>query len=478
VSEWVRESQVEYKRNEDTRKKSTNSLDKIDKNKINTDQIEKIEEEDNKDSLGKENIVIKQIEYALNKEETQPTIVRMKWVSFFVFVVFIGLGAVFMIFFLNSISDATAHINIIYNAYELIQNTVYGIFHTRELILLNNNNYTNIYQDQTDYVLNNTNTILSLFQDSHNTESSIITTSLTFTADNTFRLNNHTIFTSILQDDFTIQSFDLTLSSAFIEVNTAFYHVANLSIGNIFPTVKDVFFYMYNSLNNIYPELFVDGEVYIQELGLKIANYQNLFLYILISIIVACVIAYFVLIYSYLAVGRRKESYLEVFFEIGGSVIKNSLDKCEKFTKKIQTDSINDRTSNFDETELIEDTIIQPLNSSSKKNSSHKRKNNNSKEVRSIKLKLAFSLFVLGIFFFLIYIILKSNLNQMIIYINIFQNICLEQAQYLMIFNTMREYFFDWNSHVNATKVSTYLTTQLDNIYLYKLQTDQVILLF
>ena len=59
------------------------------------------------------------------------------------------------------------------------------------------------------------------------------------------------------------------------------------------------------------------------------------------------------------AVSRKKESYLEIFFEIGENVIKNSLERCEAFTKKIQMDIVNDDLSKYDESELnIDDEII------------------------------------------------------------------------------------------------------------------------
>jgi hypothetical protein len=476
VTEWIKESQVEYKRNEDTRKKSDDPINKLEKKKNAKDQTEQIEEEEEvKDNQGKENILIKQIEYALNKEETQPTIVRMKWMSFFIFLVYIGLGAVFMIFFLDSILNIKEHINIVYDTYDLIQNSIYGMYHARELILLNNHKYTNIYQDRSDYIVNNTDILLDLFQSSHDKLTNMITTFLTFTPENSYRLYNYTIFTNILQDDLTIIGFNLSLSSAFIEMNTALYHFAHMAIDDMFPTNKDVFFYLFNALNNVNKELYVHGDIYISELGLSAGNYQLVFLYIFLSIVVSCIIAYFLLIFAYLAVGRRKESYLEVFFEIGGSVIRNSLEKCEKFTKKIQSDSINDQTSNFDETEMMNDTIIQPLNSGGKKSSNSKRKNNNSKEVRIIKWKLALSLCLMGFFFFFMYFIYKDYLDKVKIFIQIYQNICLEQAEFLMIFNSLREYFFDNKTKVFGEPVGEYLKSQLDNIYLFKLERDKVV---
>ena len=64
-------------------------------------------------------------------------------------------------------------------------------------------------------------------------------------------------------------------------------------------------------------------------------------------------------------VGKRKESYLEVFFQIDHSVKKNCLDKCEKFTKKIQSEDTSEGEANLDEAEMLADDT--QLNTNSKK---------------------------------------------------------------------------------------------------------------
>jgi hypothetical protein len=472
MTEWEKESQVDFKKNEDYKKKdkddgkNSSSSQKSDKD-ANTDE-EVVEN-------GKEGILIKQIEYALNKEETQPTITRMKWISFFVFLIYVGLSALFLALFLNAMSWIIENVLMIYNSYDLIENTIYGIFHVRELVLLNNPQYTNIYQTAADYVQNNTAIILNLFASSHDLLTSIITTFLTFTDADTYTLNNQTIYTTILQDDLSIQFFNLTLSSAFIETNTALYHIAHMSVSNIIATDKDVFFYLYNSLNDVNDQLFNFGIVYINELGYNSSNFQGMFLYIFIGATVFGIIAYFMVSISYVYVEKRKESYLEVFFEIGGNVIKNSLEKCENFSKKIQTDSLSDATSNLDENELHQETTVQTTNSSLKKQSSgKKRKSNNSKEARVIKIKLALSVIFLSLFFFLVYFLYYSYLNTVQIYADIFKNLCLEQTKFLMVFNSLREYFFDPTNVVNSQVISDLIDNELNNIYSFKLDRDTV----
>ena len=471
-------SQVEEKRNEDHRKKEFIE-EKSAKEKNDISGIkEKTETEDGEsESLCKEGILIKQIEYALSKEENQPTITRMKWISFLVFATIIALASLFLALFLKSLGSIIENINLIYYSSTLIINTVYSIFHTRELILLNNPKYTNIYQDRSDYIKNNTNSLLNLFAVSHQLLTNIITTSLTISTENDAILNNSTITTYILEDDLNIKPIELTLSSSFIETNTALYHLAHQGINDIYPTSKDVYFFIYNSINSIYSTLFKHCAIFISELVLNIDAIKYNFLYIFISSLVFIFISYFLISYSYSAVGKRKESYLEVFFEIGDGVIKNSLEKCEKFTKKFQNDNVSEEVSNLDEAEMINDqSMLGVQNLKVSRFSSHhkKRKNNNSQEDKIVKIKLILGLFSVVLFFFLMYYFYQNYLSYIGIYINIYDNVNNQQAYYLVIFNILREYFFDKKTFVLETNVENYMKTAMDDIYKIKIQRDNV----
>jgi hypothetical protein len=473
VTDWVKDSQVEFKKTEDFKKKEEEVV-KQEQNAEKKENLEGVEEEVVGDQ-GKEGILIKQIEYALSKEESQPTITRMKWISFFVFLICVGIASLFLVLFLNAMSWVIENVLLVYDTYDLIENTIYGIFHTRELVLLNNPKYTNIYQPSADYVKNNTDVLLGLFASSHDLLTNVITTFLTFSEEDDYLLNNKTIFTTILQDDLSVKKFNLTLSSSFIETNTALYHTAHLSINSIIMTNKDIFFYLYNSLNDVSQELFSHALIFIQELGYNATSFQSTFLYIFIGATLFAITAYFVISMAYVAVEKRKESYLEVFFEIGGNVIKNSLEKCENFSKKIQSDNLSDATSNFDKTELIEENNQQQVSTAVKKQSlTKKRKTNNSKEARIIKAKLGSGMFLLSAFFFVVYFIYKTYLDTVQVYAEVYKNVCLEQSQYLKLFNTLREYFFDYMAFVDSTPVYTHVNDDLNSIYAFKLERETV----
>jgi len=474
-------SQVELKRNEDYKKKEIDENLKDKDKKVEGGNGEKnghleTQEENDLDVFGKEGILIKQIDYALSKEENQPTITRMKWISVIIFIIFIALASVFLGMFLSTLGNIQENIKLIYNSYTLITNTVYSLFHTRELVLLNNPKYVNIYQDRSKYILNNTNTLLDLFAVSHELLTNIITTSLPISTDNDNILNNSTITTFILEDDLNIKGIQLTLTSSFIETNTALYHIAHQQISDIFATSKDVYFFMYNSINSIYLSLFIHAGVFLSELGININSYQFLFLYIFVSAVGFAFISYFFLSFAYLAVGKRKESYLEVFFEIGDNVIQNSLEKCENFQKKFQSENASEEVSNLDEAEMINDQILMPIQNTkaTRSSGSKKRKNNNSREDKIVKIKLIIGLFIISLFYFIMYFIYQNYMGNLGIYLNIYDNICKEQAYFLIIFNVLREYFFDYTTDVFELNVEKYMATAIDDIYKFRLNRNNV----
>lgn len=470
-------SQVELKKNEDHRKKDADLVSNKEHKNSTSDQAQDVDE-DIEDMNIKEGLLIKQIEYALNKEENQPTITRMKYISFFIFLLFIGVAGIFLGLFLISNYAITENINLIYNTFTLIFNTVYGLHHTRELILLNNPKYMNIYQERADYIKNNTDILLNLFSSSHNLLTSIITTPLKISTTNYDSLYNTNISTFILEENFNIKSIRLKLSSSIIETNTALYHIAHQDISEIFPTSKDVFFFMYNSINNIYNMLFKQTQIFLEELSLNVEDYKLVFLYIFAGVVGFCFIGYSLITIAYMAVGKRKESYLEVFFEIGDGVIRNSIEKCEKFTKKFQSDNITEEVSNLDEAEIINDTNTTLLaNIKASRNTTKKRKNNNSKDDKIIKLKILIGLFIICLFFFVMYFIYQDYLNIIKTYLDIYNNNCNEQTYFLVIFNVLREYFFDRNTAVFGVNVSDYMYDVIDDIYKFRLERENVIII-
>lgn len=340
----------------------------------------------------------------------------------------------------------------------------YGIYYTRELTLLNDVNYTSIPGNKEDYQTSCINSTVNIFINSHDVITYIMTTFLSISASNQKVLSDTQILTTIIEDDFKISRFNLSMNSAFIEANTALFHVGHYENSNVIPTNKDTFFYLYNSLNDVAAGLIVQAEVYLDELHVNTNKIKTLFSVTLGCILLALVGICLCISYAYESVAKRKESYLEVFFEIGNNVIKASLEKCENFTKKIQSDSISDAMSTGDDNDIGEDKLIIEKDQNRKEHRG-KRKNNSSRETKMFKLKMIITISLVGIFTIFIFTFYWLFLNDLQLYMNFYKINTELENQYLLLFNGLREYMFDSNNKIMNTNAADYVNDSLENIY-------------
>ena len=75
---------------------------------------------------------------------------------------------------------------------------------------------------------------------------------------------------------------------------------------------------------------------YTNQLHIIINDKKKSLLIIFIIISIIDILTYFVINKAFMDVDARKNSYLEVFFEIKGNLIISSLTKCENFVKRLQ----------------------------------------------------------------------------------------------------------------------------------------------
>lgn len=349
IHDEFRQSQVEFKKNENYRKSSIKLIKKQTKKKKKSEK--KQEKKEKEDQINNEYILMKQLEYALSKQETAPEITRLRIVSSVNFLIVIIMIIIFFAFMIISQGNLQTNINLISNSFNLILNSITGVFYTRELILLNNPSYVNFIPERTSYVNNITGNLLDLFSKTSNLYDEILIKEISIkeafnSGSNSFSLPyTESIPIQILQDSFYFRKMNSTLNSAFKEANTALYHIAKTDISDLNAMNKDAYFYLFNTMNSILIKFFERSFIYISYIQEEIDTNIRTFLYILGVSGLVSIIAFFTIYYSFLAVILRKQSYLEVFFEIGEDIIKKSIENCEKFTTKLQIDKQNEEAS-------------------------------------------------------------------------------------------------------------------------------------
>ena len=418
----------------------------------------------NENDINKENILIKQIDYALGREEAQPSIAKLRWVAFISILVILGIGTAILVILLNAFTTLNENTLIIFYAYQLLIMNSYGVYYTRELTLLNDELYTKLPSERSAYITSCLNNTINIFTQSHELITYIMTTFLSISPHNSQRLNQHKITTTIIEDIQHTNSFNLSMNTAFIQANTALFHIGHYDLKNVIPSNKDTFFYLRNSLDNIYFGFLTQGEIFLDELAQSANSSKTVFIVVLVCVCGCLIAIYFCMSVFYEEVAKRKESYLEVFFEIGNNVVKNSLEKCEMFTKRMQYESISDSLSANEEDDLMEDKMT--LGKTQEKGEHRtKRTYNSSRETKLFKLKIFFVGVILSIFCILLFVFYWLFLDDVQLYMKLFQHVSLIENNYLTLFNALREFMFDKHNIIQGETCDVFLNRTLEDFY-------------
>jgi hypothetical protein len=138
---------------------------------------------------------------------------------------------------------------------------------------------------------------------------------------------------------------------------------------------RDVYFFLVNSLNSVLISLCNRANLFVDEIVIRKSQYINIFNLLVIAIVVVSIISFFCIYYSYIAIIKRKEGYLEVFFEIGEEVIEKSLKICVSYCKKMNKD--NFQIDDVEDEDISDDGEKKEEEKDNKKKETHTQSNFN-----------------------------------------------------------------------------------------------------
>jgi hypothetical protein len=482
IKDHNRESQVEFKKTEDYREdqkirehKKKMEIKREQHRNEGTTMVEETSANVN------EQMIIKQIEYALARKEMQPEVVRMKWNSIIVFAILIIVTTVFLVFFLNNQNEFYELLTLVVYSYKLISNSIMGLFYTRELVLLNNPKFTNfILPDRVSSISNMTQSLINIFSDSYSLQAWILTSTLAILTEND--LTQQTISLDVIMDTLNTQTVELTFNSAFLEAITSLYHIGNADIKNIIPTDKYVYFYMHNSFNNLLLTSQINVKTYMDEINTRFLLKKDDFNIMFIVISILCFLFFVSMKFTHDQVIERKASYMAVFFELENDVITRAIDRCEKFSKKISSEDQQDKDTSIDEDQPVQVTEEKEPENEVKQESTvgtekKKRKQNNS-ESRKVALQVGFMLSLVFIYYLLITLFYFSYITEYYGYLTVYNSTATEQGYFLLAHNILREYFFDSNTNVYNKPVASVLSDNLDQNYRIKQNTEETLAMY
>ncbi len=463
VPKIKRESQVEYKKKEGI----PNFIGGPPKEKVERDGNEEDDEQEN------ETAEVKRIEYALQKEQFQPEIVMLKYISFCIYVALMAISIILLYLIVSNYREIKELIIIINNSRILQTDFSLGLYYIRELTLLSMNEdnedkkyKTNLYNKE--FMVNNiTITLNELFDRSSLLERSLESTSIKWSQnrDNVLITKYTDIF--FLDKQLEVIQVKSKAFSAITELLGNLFEVANSKANKTIQTNTNVFFYTTNMINPLLDILNLYIDNLILQLDNSIASFKNNFLLVIIFTIIVLIIGGIILKMILDKISRRKSGYLEVFFQIDNRVCQRALDKCEKYSLVLNPSSKGDN----------EDSINSENESFIKKNQRDEKKINNiehkkiqqTKPKRCINIKTAFqigALFVFVLLYYLVTIILfEKNLDSMNDYSKMYKLLSSESIEYQSMFDILREYFFDYKSYTGNTSYKDILKSKFLTVY-------------
>ena len=458
------------------KEKKKNLLNSLKKSSIAENEIS---------SLSERKIKLIEIEKALKSKEKQKSIINLYIVSFVVFALIIG----------SSIVNLLANIllkNRTYNFYYLVEKSVtlykdilYEIFFVREIVLISNENYTNIYEkNKTLYFKNYSSTCYDYYL-----ETSIILSKLS-TSINTLsekakekiisKKGTLSIIYSI-NNEYYYKNYQLLIYSAFHEINSALYHISQMKKEDVNENERNIFYFLRNGLNFMLEMINEQINIIVEEFNEEIkADHYYLIACIFINVVIY-MINYTIFIIFYQKVENRKQSYLSIFEQIGKEYIFDSLDKCEKFSKKIhiQDEFVGQQIENTsNEYSSIKDEDENGKNAELASTGSMK-KIKEIKQIVAVKEKkekvttyskekiggfiLLFVLLLVQVFVYYYYYI-RLNLYKKCVQYEYYNN--QYYSLFLFPFIIMREYILQSNISIMESDLNDYLENTLNYYYM------------
>ena len=446
-------------------------------------------DDDEMNAYSEKKIKLREIQKALASKEKQQTIINLCIFSFVVFIFVIG-SSVTSILINNYLSNKTlVYYNLIEKSVTLYRNLIFEINFVRELILLANPIYTNIYEKNKELYYNNfAEACYDYYLDTAFVLSNLSTTINTLSQENKEKIvgakGELEIVDSIRSKDgdYKTKPYQLLIYSAFNELNAALYHVSQMKMREINSYEDNVYYFTRNAMNHMLVLASEQIDNFTNEFYNEIKNGEKVLFICMAVIFVIYAINYYLFITFYEKVEERKQSYLAVFYEIGSGFIVSSLAKCEKFSQKIQiqddivgnnavggVEKISlDSSSNEDSDNENDIGSIASLKQNTIKKPESAGKARKIKKVSHTLTNLAgfiilFVLLAIQIFSYYFYY-LRLELYKHYVQYEYYNNNY--NSRFLFPFIALREYLYDPKKILLLEEVDAYLEKSLNDFYI------------
>ena len=430
-------------------------------------------EDNEKDLQQKRELLLQQIQKSLLQEDTQTTITTLRLISLIIFSALIIYGLIFLVILINNFASNDDKFLYIKYSFAIYRGILHCTIIVRELVLISFEEYNNAFVLKDKYKTNLYNSLTTLY-----VRISDYIDQLTKKSSQLSEENYQTVFgtilpTYIINPDYTVNIFNLTYISTVSKASTGIFEITQLSDSDFMPLNKDIYFFLTNTLNGILTDTRIAEKTYTDQLEelIKTQKKNLLILFIIVSFL--NIITYFIINKAFSDVDARKNSYLEVFFEIKGNLIISSLTKCENFVKRLQNTDNDDIISIQDDEDNDDmDVTIQNHKNYSSEGEGNKITSRNVIIINSIVIAMICFIII----YFLIIILLYYNFSEDFLK---FQSLFLHesriQMEHFLLYCYLREYIFDPKTLVNSTEIDTLIDGIMKNYTLHQIDNEKII---
>ena len=463
-----------YTQNNNKNKKyKKNKIEDKDKKAKNEDKNANIKRKSIKiNKLDEEKLIEKKIYESLNKHKSEPSIIKLKLISYFATFLIILYGIITIYLDSYYLNNLKINLNKLKYYMFLSYYSPISVYYIRELILLNYNvaeieggEYVEIPAlNKSEYKNLIKEKLFDLFIDNQN--------SMRYFYSNALHLNPKA--SKILansQETIKMSSFKkinmkYDILTALMQYVSAFYNLAS-SPNPIEQNHSDAYSYIYNNMNGYKKAINRIINAFSTQLTIYSSEIKNIMIFYSTFIFISFSILYIFIIIYIIVSFQTRGNYIRVFYGINESIIKKTIFNCQSLLYKLKT---FEAQNYYDDENSFEGKLTFCKTKSVVKKEISLSDNYNLNENNEIKKRKTLSslgiIFIIfyGIFFLMCFFYYEINgyrmiieSNDSIIKYNICQRILDIQITLIDSFNIYRELLYDNECIIDGLNPEDYL---------------------
>ena len=461
---------------------------------------EKIAKESSKKILDDNKIDLEEkIRESLNQEDKQKSIFIFLVTSLINVLILIAIGIALYIYIINQIQIDIDIINLICYSTELRTLYNFAVYYLREITLVNfllpddiiNERYTSYpaYRgNRTIYIKYLRNIITEIYAETHSLTQSLTSFDISFSnnANKFIKEGNLTIY--VLTKNLELYNITSTFVISLIQINSALNNLAD-SDELIQQNTTDLKIFIYNYFNEIGKGIKNQIDIYINELEIKIKNKELILIITMVVILFLLAIVFILFYISFKSIIKKKSSYIEGFYGIKLSFIRQSLNNCEHFIYFLKKQRKEDKSGlrHENDSEISKDDLedkefeeeMKIYNSfsmnkhmnydyyNSNKSSLVNLNKNNRDSSSMFNFSIYIVIYLIVIFLFFIYTCYSCDkfTEDILSHSKFIVNLQRIQNNVIDFFNVYREFLFDQNCFIHGYNIEEYFAIKLEEIF-------------